>query len=257
LKNSIHQQLGDFLRQRRERLAPGKVGLSTSSRRRTPGLRREEVAELADISVDWYARLEQGRESLPSKATVEALARALLLSPMDRSHLLNLAIGDPGRVFKKEAVPTHLANLIHELSLPAYIIGARFDLLCWNKAATEMFRDFSKIPEKERNTLYQMFTSRELRKTYPDWESDARAMLETFRVNYDFWAHSAEFVALKDELRSLSVEFKRWWKAHGVRTKASGVKLIRHRSLGQMKLLYSTFQSNDNPDLKLVLYTQG
>ena len=104
LMTSVNRQLGDFLRQRRERLTPMQVGLSRTLRRcRTPGLRREEVAELAGISIDWYTRLEQGRESLPSKATAEALAKALLLSATDRSHLLNLATGDPGRIFKGKA----------------------------------------------------------------------------------------------------------------------------------------------------------
>lgn len=255
-RTSVNRQLGDFLRQRRERLTPRQVGLSTTLRRRTPGLRREEVAELAGISVDWYIRLEQGRESLPSKATVEALARALLLSATDRSHLLNLATGDPGHIFKRESVPAHLAKLIQELSVPAYIIGARFDLLCWNKAASEIFRDFSKVPEDQRNTLYQMFTSPELRKRYPNWESDARAMLESFRVTYDFWAHSTEFVALKDELSLRSPEFRKWWKTHEIRATHFGEKVLRHRKLGEMRLRYSTFQSNDNPDLRLVLYSR-
>jgi transcriptional regulator with XRE-family HTH domain len=255
-KPSINRQLGDFLRQRRERLTPREVGISTRLRRRTPGLRREEVAELAGISIDWYTRLEQGRESLPSKATAEALAQALLLSPTDRSHLLNLATGDPGRIFKRESVPTHLVKLVQELSVPAYIIGTRLDLLCWNKAASEILRDFSKVPEDQRNMLYQVFTSAEVRERYPNWESDARAMLETFRATYDFWAHAPEFIALKDELCSRSTEFRKWWKAHQIRAKHSGEKVLKHRKLGEMRLRYSTFQSNDNPDLRLVLFSR-
>jgi transcriptional regulator with XRE-family HTH domain len=255
-KPSVNRQLGDFLRQRRERLTPREVGIPTRLRRRTPGLRREEVAELAGISIDWYTRLEQGRESLPSKATAEALAQALLLSATDRSHLLKLATGDPGRIFKRESMPAHLVELVQELSVPAYIIGTRFDLLCWNKAASEIFRDFSKVPEDQRNTLYQMFTSAEVRERYPNWESEARAMLESFRVTYDFWAHAPEFIALKDELCLRSPEFRKWWKTHQIRAKHSGEKVLKHRKLGEIRLRYSTFQSNDNPDLRLVLYSR-
>jgi hypothetical protein len=196
------------------------------------------------ISIDWYTRLEQGRESLPSKATAEALAQALLLSPTDRSHLLNLATGDPGRIFKRESVPTHLVKLVQELSVPAYILGTRLDLLCWNKVASEIFRDFSKVPEDQRNMLYQMFTSAEVRERYPNWELDTRAMLESFRVTYDFWAHAPEFIALKDELCLRSTEFRKWWKTHQIRAKHSGEKVLKHRKLGEMRLRYSTFQSN-------------
>jgi transcriptional regulator with XRE-family HTH domain len=163
---SVHQQLGEFLRQRRERSNPVDFGLARVRRRRTPGLRREEVAELAGISVDWYVRLEQGRESLPSKATVEALTKALRLSASERAHVLRLALGATGRIFRRETVPAHVATLVQELSTPAYVIGARCDLLCWNRAAVALFRDFSKIRVPERNTLFQMFTSCEVRSRY-------------------------------------------------------------------------------------------
>ena len=151
--SSANEQLGDFLRKRREKLKPKDVGLPSGNRRRTPGLRREEVAELAGISTDWYVRLEQGRDTLPSPGTVNALARALSLTPNERSHLQSLAAGHVNGQFKDERVPAFLVALIHDIPLPAYIIGARFDLLCWNRAAVETFRDFSQIPENERNTL--------------------------------------------------------------------------------------------------------
>jgi transcriptional regulator with XRE-family HTH domain len=143
--SSVHQQLGEFLRQRRETSNPQEFGIVASDRRRTPGLRREEVAELSGISVDWYVRLEQGRESLPSKATVEKLAEALRFSATERAHILHLTLGSTGRVFKRETVPPHVATLVEGLSTPAYVVGARRDLLCWNESATELFRDFAKI----------------------------------------------------------------------------------------------------------------
>src|SRR5687768_4610387 len=122
---SINKQLGEFLRSKRESLSPKMLGLPVAKRRRTPGLRREEVAELAGISADWYMRLEQGRDSLPSKATTEALAKALGLNSVERAHLLKLAMGNSGRVFAKETLPAPVAKLVQELPTPAYIIGAR------------------------------------------------------------------------------------------------------------------------------------
>jgi len=251
---SVNRQLGDFLRQRRERLAPAEAGLPATRRRRTPGLRREEVAELAGISVDWYVRLEQGRDSFPSRPTAEALSRALRLSPVDRVHLLRLATEKPERAFRREEVPPELARLVRELSTPAYFIGARFDILCWNRAAVRIFGDFAKIPEAERNTLYQIFAGPAVRKTHPHWEADARYFLERFRAAYDFWAHAPEFVSLKDDLCARSDEFRRWWQAHDIRPKASGDKVLRHPSLGRIRLHFAAFQCADNPDLRLILH---
>jgi len=247
-------ELGDFLRSRREKLSPKTVGLPLGRRRRTPGLRREEVAELAGISADWYVRLEQGRGSLPSRQTIDALAKALRLTPADHAHLLSLALGPPRRSFKRETVPANLVQLVKHLKSPAYIIGTRFDMLCWNRHAAKLFRDYSKIPEKERNTLYQMFTSPEIKDRYPDWASEARGMLENFRTNFDFWSDAPEFLELVEDLKRLSSEFRRWWKDHGVRKRTSGKKVIRHPTLGTITANYATFQASEDPRLTLVIY---
>ena len=253
-KVGVHKQLGEFLRQRREKIDPDTRKIRTRKRRRTPGLRREEVAELAGISIDWYVRLEQGRGSLPSKNTVSALAKALELSSTERSHLMKLAIGNSGRIYRRETVPDNLKELINYLTTPAYIIGARYDILCWNRAATDLFGDFEAIPIGERNVLFQTFINREIRKKHSNWEDDAQRLLENFRSVYDLWSHEPEFTSLVDELSTLSPEFKKWWNAHQVRRSSSAEKIVRHPKKGEIKLKYSTFQSNDNPDLRLVLY---
>jgi transcriptional regulator with XRE-family HTH domain len=254
--NSVNKQLGDFLRLKRESLSPRDLGLPTSLRRRTPGLRREEVAELAGISVDWYMRLEQGRDSLPSKITAEALAKVLRLNATDRSHFLNLALGHSGRVFKKETVPTDVVKLVQGFSNPSYIMGARYDLLYWNPAAVNTFRDFAKIPVSQRNMLHVMFSSMEVRKRFVNWERDARDMLESFRASYDLWAHAPEFGELVETISLISPEFKKWWKGHVIRYKVSGEIVIRHEKWGIVKLPYSTFQLSACPDLRLVIYGQ-
>jgi transcriptional regulator with XRE-family HTH domain len=251
---SNSKQLGEFLRRRRERLDPRDLGLSAGVRRRTPGLRREEVAERSGISVDWYVRLEQGRDSLPSRATVEALSKALKLSSTDRAHLIRLASPALSRIFVKETPPPNLVTLVNGLNTPAYVIGARLDLLCWNRKAVELFRDYSKIPTPKRNSLYQMFTAPEMKARYPEWEREARGLLESFRATFDFWSAAPEFVGLVEELKALSPEFRRWWREHGIRLQPSGEKLMRHPKLGLIRTSYATFQCNDNPDLRLVAY---
>jgi transcriptional regulator with XRE-family HTH domain len=251
---SNSKQLGEFLRRRRERLNPRDCGLPAGARRRTPGLRREEVAERSGISVDWYTRLEQGRDSLPSRATAEALSKALKLGPTDRAHLLRLGSPASRRAFTKETAPPNLIALVEGLNTPAYLIGARFDLLCWNRKAVELFRDYSKIPVSKRNSLYQMFTAPEMKARYPEWESEARGLLESFRATFDFWSDAPEFVTLAEELKSLSPEFRRWWKEHGIRLQPSGEKLMNHPKRGLIRMSYATFQCNDNPDIRLVAY---
>src|SRR5947208_7510659 len=145
-------ELGDFLRSRRERLSPKSVGLVSGRRRRTPGLRREEVAELAGIGVDWYIRLEQGRSVNPSVTTVDALARALRLSKVEHGHLRALTRNADRRAFVRETVPDPLRRLVESLNQSAYITGRRWDVLAWNEAADEIFA-FGRLSEEDRNIL--------------------------------------------------------------------------------------------------------
>jgi hypothetical protein len=126
--------------------------------------------------------------------------------------------------------------------------------LCWNRKAVELFRDYSKIPEPRRNSLYQMFTAPEMKERYPEWEREARGLLESFRATFDFWSDAPEFVALAEELKSLSPDFRRWWREHGIRIQPSGEKLMRHPKRGLIRMSYASFQCNDNPDLRLVTY---
>jgi transcriptional regulator with XRE-family HTH domain len=254
--DSVSRQLGEFLSLKRRGLNPKDVGLPETGRRRTPGLRRGEVAELAGISTDWYMRLEQGRNSLPSKGTAEAIAKALKLRPSDRAHLLRLAQGDSGRAFAKESVPPSVEKLLKAMTNPAYIVGARWDLLAWNQAAAETFRDFSKIRPDERNMLYQMFVEPTLRARYPNWARDAREMVENFRASYDVWANSPEFTHLVEQIGSLSPEFRRWWKAHAIGVRNSGEKVIHGGTRGRFTLCFSTFLLADDPSLRLVVYAR-
>src|SRR5689334_16747134 len=158
---------GDFLRSRRERLTPKSVGLASGRRRRTAGLRREEVAELAGIGVDWYIRLEQGRTVNPSVTTVDALARALRLSKAEHAHLRALARDADRRAFAIETVPDQIRRMIDGLNQPAYLTGRRWDVLAWNAAAEEIF-GFGRLAEGDRNVLLLMLTNPKTRAAFGD-----------------------------------------------------------------------------------------
>ncbi|MGJ4944381.1 helix-turn-helix transcriptional regulator [Bradyrhizobium sp. HKCCYLS1011] len=247
-------EFGNFLRSRREKLTPKAVGLAAGRRRRTAGLRREEVAELAGIGVDWYIRLEQGRSVNPSASTIEALARALRLSKAEHAHLKALVRDADRKPFVREDVPVHLRKLVEGLNQPAYITGRRWDVLAWNAAADEIF-GFSGLAEPERNTLLLVLCTPHARKLFgAGWKEQARRMVAQFRATHDLWAGDPAFVDLIDRLNRGSREFQSFWAAHDVRGPAAGQKLLEHPKKGRLRLQYASFQANDDPALKLTIY---
>lgn len=252
---SRRSEFGDFLRSRRERLVPEGGLLKRGRRRRTPGLRREEVAELAGIGVDWYVRLEQGRTVSPSDATLDALARALRLGKAEAAHLRALARRNDHRTFAPESVPPTIARIVSDLCLPAYVTGRRWDVLAWNRAAADLL-GFDSLAEADRNILVFMFIEPEARRLFGStWEDEARRMIALFRATHDLFAADSLFVELVERLRSSSPEFARWWIAHDVRGGASGQKVLAHPQRGEQRYAYATFQANDDPSLKLSIYT--
>ena len=247
-------ELGDFLRSRREKLSPKALGLSNGRRRRTPGLRREEVAERAGIGVDWYIRLEQGRTVSPSVTTVDALARALRLSKAEHAHLRALTRRSDRRAFSREIVPATIIRVIKSLNQPAYVTGRRWDVLAWNAAADKIFA-FSRLAEGDRNTLVNMFTNPQARRLFgAAWADEVQRMVAQFRATHDLWAGDPAFVELVDRLRQGSPEFAVLWEAHDVRSVAAGQKSLSHPKNGVLRFEYATFQANDDPALKLVIY---
>jgi len=248
-------ELGDFLRARRGRLTPEAVGLPRHRRRRTPGLRREEVAELAGIGVDWYIRLEQGRPVTPSVGTVDALARALRLTEMEHQHLRALAGGGGPKPFQPETAPGPLLRLLHTLPHPAYVTGRRRDLVAWNAAAGEVLR-FDDLAVDERNVLVSMLTNPISRALFADgWAEEAERMVATFRATHDLWAGDPAFAQLLRRLRAGCPEFDGWWERHDVRRAASGIKRLHHPTRGVLVFEHQSFQVTDDPGLKLVVYT--
>ena len=253
--NSRQSELGDFLRSRRQKLTPKAVGLAVGRRRRTPGLRREEVAELAGIGVDWYVRLEQGRSVSPSAATIDALARALRLTRAEQRHLKDLTQNIDRRAFARETVPAVILRTVEQLNLPAYVTGRRWDVLAWNSAADDIFA-FSRLAEADRNSLLSVLTNPATRRLFgSSWADEARRMIAQFRATHDLWAGDPAFRDLMTRLREGCPEFAGWWEAHDVSGVAAGRKSLTHPKRGRLKLEYVSFQANDDPALKLVIYT--
>jgi transcriptional regulator with XRE-family HTH domain len=249
-------QLGDFLRSRRARLRPEVLGLADGRRRRTPGLRREEIAERAGISTDWYVRLEQGRMVTPSSSTVDALAGALELDAQEHAHLRTLAGHAPASGFVRETVPQTIRAIVAGLPNPAYVTGRRWDLLAWNDAAVDLFCDFGALPKAERNLVLFVFADPRARALFGDgWAKVARAMLAQFRATHDLWAADRRFAELVDRLRLANPMFTCWWSDHDIRAPLSGRKTLYHPTRGLLRFDHASFQANDDSALKLVMYT--
>jgi len=256
MTDASRTELGDFLRSRREKLTPQAVGLPAGRRRRTPGLRREEVAELAGIGVDWYIRLEQGRSVTPSVATVDALAHALQLGEAEHVHLRALAREPVHRTFVREQPSAAIVRLISGLNQPAYVTGRRWDLVTWNMAAQALF-GFEDEDGREHNILAYMFLDPRARELFgDDWASEGQRMVAQFRSTFDVWAGDRAFLDLIGCLRDGSPEFAAWWEDHEIRPVISGRKCLHHPAGERRCYEYATFQANDNPALKLVIYTR-
>ena len=248
--------LGTFLKDRRAKLDPAAFGFP-AERRRTSGLRREEVAQRANISPTWYTWLEQGRGGAPSAGVLDRIARALMLTDVEREHLFLLGLGRPpeARYRKDEGVTPRLQRVLVALEpSPAIIRTATWDVVAWNRAATVMLVDYGSLPPEQRNILRFIFLDPGVRAAQYDWESVARLVLGAFRVDAARAGAAAQVQPLVDELCRLSPEFKAMWRDNDVRSHGEGLKHIRHPVLGPIAFEYSAFAVDGRPDLSMVVY---
>jgi transcriptional regulator with XRE-family HTH domain len=249
--------LGTYLRDRRTKLDPAALGFP-SERRRTRGLRREEVAQRANISPTWYTWLEQGRGGAPSADVLDRIARALMLTDVEREHLFLLGLGRPPEVRyrKNEGVTPRLQRVLDALEpSPALIRTAIWDVVAWNRAAAVMLIDYGSLPPEKRNILRFIFVDQRARAAQHDWESVARFVVAAFRVDAARAGAAAEVEPLVDELCRLSPEFKAMWRENDVRgPHGEAVKHIRHPVLGPLAFEYSAFAVDGRPDLSMVVY---
>ena len=252
------QELADFLKTRRARLTPADVGLPNGSRRRTPGLRREEVAQLANLSTTWYTFLEQGRDIRVSVQVLKSIAQALQLTPDERTHLFMLALQQlPSEtLFPKNSVSPTLQHLIDHLELcPALIANYQLDVLAWNQAACALFGDFSRMTTRARNRIWDFFTNPVCRQMLVDWEEHAQAILAWFRSVCGRYLGDVKLTELAKDLQRVSPEFRQWWLEHEVQGKHEGLKVYKHPIFGRLEFEYSLFQVTEAPELTLVVYT--
>jgi transcriptional regulator with XRE-family HTH domain len=249
--------LGSYLRDRRAKLDPATLGFPLT-RRRTPGLRREEVAQRASVSATWYTWLEQGRGGAPSASVLERIAHALMLTEVEREHLFLLALGRPPEVRYQltEGVTPRLQRILDSLELsPAIVKTSTWDIIAWNRAASAVLADYEALPVRERNILRLMFCDPRVRAAQADWESVARFVVAAFRADAARAGAGANVQTLVDELARLSPEFDALWRDNDVRTYGEGSKYIRHPLAGLIGLEYSSFAVDGRPDLSMVIYT--
>ncbi|MGT2436305.1 helix-turn-helix transcriptional regulator [Bradyrhizobium betae] len=254
---SAENLLGTYLKDRRTRLDAAAFGLA-GSRRRTPGLRREEVAQRANISSTWYTWLEQGRGGAPSADVLDRIARALMLTDVEREHLFLIGLGRPPEVVRYRAaedVSPRLQRVLDALAFsPALVRTATWDVVAWNRAASAVLTDYGAIPPGQRNILRFIFCDPRVRAAQYDWDSVARFVVAAFRADAaraGAVSHVADFV---DELCRTSPEFAALWRDNDVRHHGDGTKRLKHPVHGTMSFEYSSFNVEGRSDLSMIVY---
>jgi transcriptional regulator with XRE-family HTH domain len=254
---TVENPLGGFLRDRRTRLDPAAFGFP-AERRRTAGLRREEVAQRANISPTWYTWLEQGRGGAPSADVLGRIAHALMLTDIEREHLFLLGLGRPpeARYQKREGVTPRLQRVLDALNpSPAVVRTATWDVVAWNRAARVMLMDYAALPPPERNMLRFVFLDPRAREAHYDWESIARLVLGAFRLDAARAGAAADVEPLVEELSRLSPEFRAMWRDNETPAPhPDGVKHVRHPIFGAVTFELSTFAVDGRTDLSLLVY---
>ena len=248
--------LGDFLRARREATAPATLGLAEGQRRRTPGLRREEVASLAGLSTTWYTWVEQGRDVAVSPHGLARIAATLRLDRAARAYLFDLAgRRDPVPEPDSEALPAALPACVDAIATPAYVLDRAWNFRAWNDAAARLFTGALARGAPPPNLLRFVFLDPLARALLPDWPARARRVLAEFRADCAAHLEDAPVARLLAELRRDSADFAELWDLHGVTGREGGARVFAHPTLGPLRHDQTTFAVAGRPDLKLVILT--
>jgi transcriptional regulator with XRE-family HTH domain len=248
--------LGTYLKDRRAKLDPAAFGFPLK-RRRTPGLRREEVAQRANVSATWYTWLEQGRGGAPSADVLDRIARAMMLTDVEREHLFLLGLGRPPEVryHAPEGISPRLQRVLDTLEYsPAFIRTATWDVIAWNRAAAAVLTDYSTLPDGQRNVLRMMFRDSRVRAVQTNWQSVARYVVASFRADVARAGAARNVQSLVDELCATSPEFAAMWRDNDVQAHGDGVKVLHHPIAGPLSMEFSAFAVDGRPDLNMVIY---
>ncbi|RNB85047.1 transcriptional regulator [Brevibacillus fluminis] len=256
------QELSAFLKAQRAKILPQSVGLAPGTRRRTPGLRREEVAQLAGVSLTWYTWLEQGRDIQASKSVLDAIATALQLTIDERKYLHALASeggAGKGLVGKQEEEPQispALQRILRELRFcPTIITDRRCQIVGWNQAAAHVFLDFQTVPVDERNLIRLVFSRKELRRLAVNWEHFVKGFLSIFRAYYGQYLEDEWYDLFLGEMKEEYPEFDRLWEQSRVSTAPEVLIEFRHSRGGKMLFELTSLQVQGSADLRLSVYT--
>lgn len=252
-------ELAHFLRVRREQRSPSQYSLPDGAkRRRTPGLRREELALLAGVSPVWYTKLEQGQDIQVSTQVIEGIAHVLQLTPQERNYLHVLARGSflPATHASSASVSEDVQELLTALNPhPALVVNERMDVVGWNMAASQTFVDYASLSEWERNTLWMVFTRPPGYTPYDNWDYWAQRSAALFRTSGGLYGEDAWFAERRDHLMQVSSEFRKWWPRHDIADALVGSKEFHHPRVGTLHLRSTTLQVAAHPNLKMFIYT--
>ncbi len=251
------KELADFLKNRRSKILPSQVGLSVTSRRRTSGLRREEVAQLAGIGLTWYTWLEQGRNIHVSSSVIESLCRVLLLDKNERRHLYLLAdqtIPIDAREYKSKVDPALQHVLDSLVFCPSLIMDQRWNVIAWNKEACLLFGDFADMNVRERNVVWSMFTNKDFKQLFSDWSLYAKRLLGAFRASCGQYVEDPWLVQFIDDLKIQSTEFTALWSLHEIESTCEKYKKLNHPTVGILDFEVNNFEVSDNKGLKMIVH---
>jgi hypothetical protein len=249
-------ELSDFLKSRRARIAPASVGLPNGLRRRTPGLRREELADLAGVGLTWYTWLEQGRDIHVSPQVLAAIACALQLEPAERAHLFRLAgHAPPTPEGVSAAISPRLQRVLDAWHpFPAHVSGRRRDVVAWNRAS-EAINGWSRLPDDRRNLVWFMFMVPAARRLLVEWEKEAPLTVAALRAEAGRDLGDPDYQELIRDLLAGSPDFTAIWARQDVRGRREGLKCFQHPQFGRFDLEFTSFQVAEQPTLRLLLYT--
>ena len=250
------KELGAFLRSRRERITPEQAGVANAGRRRTPGLRREEVAQVAGVGVTWYTWLEQGRDINVSGQVLEAVARVLLLDPHERAHLFTLADASLPYELECECLPPEVVLVVDKLDpYPAYVTNGRYDLLAYNRAYQALIGDLDSLPFDQRNSMWLLFTSPTLRTSLLELDETAACMVGQYRTAMADHLGEPAWKCLVNRLNEASPEFAKLWQRHELHPSENRTKRYLHPEVGLLQLHCSNLWLGQRMSRRLVTYT--
>ncbi len=256
-----HKELADFLKTHRSRLNPELAGLpSLPSKRRTSGLRREEVAALSGVSLAWYTYLEQGRAIRVSEQVLESIARTLRLDTDERNYLFSLAgewlIAEPAP--GEAGISPSLQYMLDDLGIcPAYIFDDAWNIAAWNRMASRVFGNFDEMDRHQRNLIWRTFTDSDYRNLFVDWEPMAKRLLAQFRIYFAKYMDDPWYLTMVEELQRSSDEFAKWWKDHEVSGIPTGKKDLLHPGVGRLTLDFNNFRLAERPGWIFSVFTPG